>query len=170
MIGVDRFGEEVQRAFTHGGDRVLDAAERRHDDDGHLGIELLGGTEDAEAVAIGEPEIGKHDTRPRALQGGHGFRLVARLDDRVPLRLECEAQHRPQRVLVLNQQNWRSSRSRAWAHRSQPAGTPALRASSSRSEMALLPSAPLFFRRSSSLAAFWRSRSMPARWTGSSRL
>ena len=32
MIGIDRLGEEVERAFLHRRDRVLDAAERGHDD------------------------------------------------------------------------------------------------------------------------------------------
>ena len=52
---------------------------------------------------------------------GDGFGLVARLDDGVPLRLERVAQHRAQRVLVLDQQNRRSRRARARAS-PQPAG------------------------------------------------
>ena len=89
-----------------------------------------------------------------ALQGGDRFRLIARFDDGVALRLEREAQHRAQRVLVLDQQNRRIGRApRASAHRSQPGGTPALRASSSRSAIAFLSSSTLFCRRSSSLSA-----------------
>ena len=41
VIGIDRLGEKVERAFLHRRDGVLDAAERRHHDDRQLGIELL---------------------------------------------------------------------------------------------------------------------------------
>ena len=66
MIGIDRLGEEVERAFLHRRDRVLDAAERGHHDDRQLGIELLGGAQHAEAVALGQPQVGQHDAGPRA--------------------------------------------------------------------------------------------------------
>ena len=61
MIGIDRLGEEVERAFLHRRDGVLDAAERGHDDDRQLGIELLRRAQHAEAVAVGQPQIGQHD-------------------------------------------------------------------------------------------------------------
>ena len=41
----------------------------------------------------------------------HRLGLVARLDDGVPLRLERVAQHRPQRVLVLDEEDGRIGRS-----------------------------------------------------------
>ena len=144
MIGIDRLGEEVERAFLHRRDRVLDAAERRHDDDRQLGIELLRRAQHAEAVAFGQPQVGQHDRGSAGVQRGFGFGLIARLDDGVALRLERMAQHRAQRVLVLDEQNggWRLA-AHGWtrgrrAHRSQPGGTPARRASSSRSATAFL--------------------------------
>jgi hypothetical protein len=53
MLGVHRFGQEVERAFFHRGHGVLDAAERRHHNDRQLGVELLRRAEHAEAVAFG---------------------------------------------------------------------------------------------------------------------
>ena len=63
MIGIDRLGEKVERAFLHRRDGVLNAAERGHHDDRQLRIELLGGAQHAEAVAFGQPQIGQHDAR-----------------------------------------------------------------------------------------------------------
>ena len=163
VIGIDRLGEKVQRAFPHGRHGVLNAAERGHHDHRHLGIELLGGTQHTEPITVRQPEVGQHDARTRAVHGGDGFRLVACFDDEVPLRFERVAEHGAQRVLVLHQQDRWSGRARARAHRSQPAGTPALRASSSRLARAFLPSSTLLRIRSSSLRALSRSRSMPAR-------
>ena len=97
-----------------------------------------------------------------AQQRGIGFRLVARFDDGVALRLERMAQHGAQRILVLDEQDGRIGGGRARAaHRSQPGGTPARRASSSRSAMRLLVVCdgllqPARARR----RAFWRSRSI----------
>ena len=115
MIGIDRLGEKVERAFLHRRDGVLDAAEGRHHDDGQFGIELLGGAQHAEAVAVRQPEVGQHDAGTRALQRGDGLGLVARFDDGVALRLERVAQHRAQRVLVLDEQDRRIGRARARA-------------------------------------------------------
>ena len=61
MIGIDRLGEEVERAFLHRRDRVLDAAERGHHDDRQLRIDVLRRAQHAEAVAFGQPQIGQHD-------------------------------------------------------------------------------------------------------------
>ena len=57
VIGIDRFGEEVERAFPHRRHGVLDAAERRHHDDRHLGIELLRGAQHAEPIAVRQAEV-----------------------------------------------------------------------------------------------------------------
>ena len=64
MIGIDRLGEKVERAFLHRGNRVLDAAERGHHHHLKLGIELLGSPQDAEPVALWQTQIGEHDTGP----------------------------------------------------------------------------------------------------------
>ena len=39
MIGIDRLGEEIERALLHRLDGVLDAAVRGHDDDRQFGVE-----------------------------------------------------------------------------------------------------------------------------------
>src|SRR5262249_56549843 len=93
--------------------------------------------------------------------------------------------HGENRVLVVDQQDGRDDR-RLVAHahattafgkavrmlkrqRSQPGGTPARRASSSRSATAFLPSTTACLRRVSSESALCRSRSMTDRCAGSSR-
>ncbi len=109
MIGIDGLGEEVERAFLHRRHRVLDAAERGHHDHGQLGVELLGGAQHAKTVAVGQPEIRQHQARPRRSQHLHCLGLVARFEHRVALRLERMAQHRPQRILVLDEKDGRIS-------------------------------------------------------------
>ena len=94
MIGVHRLLEEVERPLLHRVHGVGHAAERRHHDDRQLGIELLRGAQDAEAVARRKAQIGKHDGGPRREQRRDRLRLIARFDDDVPLRFEREAQHR----------------------------------------------------------------------------
>ena len=61
MIGIDRLGEKVERAFLHRRHRVLNAAERRHDDDRQLGIDLLRRAQHAEPVAVRQTQIGQHE-------------------------------------------------------------------------------------------------------------
>jgi len=52
MIGIDRLGEKVERAFLHRRHGVLNAAERGHHDHGQLGVDFLRGAQHAEAVAV----------------------------------------------------------------------------------------------------------------------
>ena len=68
MIGIDRLGEEVERPFLHRRDGVLDAAVGGHDDDRHVGVDFLRRAQHAEAVAVGQPQIGQHDRRLLLLQ------------------------------------------------------------------------------------------------------
>jgi hypothetical protein len=102
VIGIDRLGEEIERAFLHRGNGILNAAERGHHDDRQLRIEVLRGAEHAESVAFGEPEVSQHHAELRGLQGGGRFGLITRFDDGVPLRLERVAQHHTQRIFVLD--------------------------------------------------------------------
>ena len=128
VIGIDRLGEKVERALFHRLDGVLDAAVRGHHDHRQLRVELLHRAQHPHAVALGQAEIRQHERGLEILERGDRFRLVARLDDVMALRLERELEHRAQRVLVFDEEN------REGAHapgRSQPAGTPARRASSS---------------------------------------
>jgi hypothetical protein len=50
-------------------------------------------------------QVGEDDGRTRLPQLPDGFRLVAGLENLVPLGLERVPQHRPERVLVLDQEN-----------------------------------------------------------------
>ena len=87
----------------------------------------------------------------------HGFRLIARLDDGVPLPLERMPQHRSQRVFVFDEENLgrgRHARARVRRQRIQPGGTLALRASSSISTIAFFPFSISVLTRSSSSSAF----------------
>src|SRR5688572_1668638 len=105
VIRIDRLGEEVRGALTHGPDGILNAAVGGHHDHRQLGIELLGGTQDAEAIADGQLEVGEDDGGTRLPDLVHGLGLVARLEDDVSLRLEGVAQHLPQRILVFDEEN-----------------------------------------------------------------
>ena len=65
------------------------------------------------------------------LKRGDRLGLIARFDDGVSLRFERVAQHHAQRVFVLDEQDGRiGCLTGPRAHRSQPGGTPARRASS----------------------------------------
>ena len=110
MIRIDWLREEIEGAFFHRGDRVLNAAECGHDDHRQLRIELLGGTQDAEAVAIGQAKVGQDDAGPGFTERLDGFRLIARFDDGVALRFERMPQHGAKRVLVLHQEDRRRGR------------------------------------------------------------
>ena len=105
MIGIDGLGEKVERAFLDGFDGVLNRAVCGHHDDRQLGIQLLGGPQDAEAVALGKPQVRQDDAGPRRSQGTDGFGLVARFDHAVAMGLQRKAEHRAQRVLVFDEQN-----------------------------------------------------------------
>jgi hypothetical protein len=105
MIGIDGLGEKVERAFLDGFDRVLNRAVCSHHDNRELGIQLLGGPQDAEAIALGKPQVRQDDAGPRRSQGTDGFGLVARFDHAVAMGLERMAEHRAQGVLVFYEQD-----------------------------------------------------------------
>jgi hypothetical protein len=107
MIGVDRLGQEVERAFPHGHHRILNAAKRRHHDDGQLGIGFHRRAEHTESVTFRKTQIGQDDARARGAKRLDRFPLIARFDDGVALRLERVAQHGAKRVFVLDKQNGR---------------------------------------------------------------
>jgi hypothetical protein len=104
VIGVHRLGQELHRPFLHGGHGVLDAAVGGHHHHLQIRVEFLGGAQHAEAVAVRELEIGEHHGGPRLAHLLDGLALVARFHHGVPLRFERKAQHRAQRVLVLDEE------------------------------------------------------------------
>ncbi len=105
MIGIDRLGEKVERAVLDGLDGVLNRAVRRHHHNRELGIQLFGGPQDAEAVALGKPQVRQNDPRARRSQDTDGFGLVARFDHAVAVGLERMAEHGAQGVLVFDEQD-----------------------------------------------------------------
>ena len=69
----------------------------------------------------------------------HSLRLIPRLEHGMTLALQRVPQHRPQGVLVFDDENLSGGgHSDGSFYRSQPGGTPAFRASSSVSEIAFL--------------------------------
>ena len=131
MIGIDRLGQEIESAFLHRRDRILNVAEGGHHDHRQFGIELLRKPEHPETVALGKSEIGENHGGTDRLQRGGGLGLIARFDDGVALGFERVPKHDAQRILVLDEQDrWISCLAGTRAHRSQPAGTPERRASS----------------------------------------
>jgi hypothetical protein len=74
---------------------------------GKLGIELLRGSQDTEAISSGQLEIGKDNSRTRLAKLMNRLGFVARFEDDMALRLERMTQHGAQRVLVFDQKNWK---------------------------------------------------------------
>ena len=105
MIGIDRLGKEIERAFFHRRHRILDAAVGSHDDHGHVGVDLLRCAKHAEAIALRQTQIGKDERRLRLLERLHRFRLVARFDDRMPLTLEGVPEHGAKGIFVFDDEN-----------------------------------------------------------------
>ena len=86
-------------------DRVLNAAEGSHDDDRQLGSTSLAELEDAKPVSNRQPKVRQHDGGDAVFHSLERFWLIFCLDNMVALRLERKAQHRPERVLVFDEQN-----------------------------------------------------------------
>ena len=61
VLGVDGLGQEVGGALLHRAHGVVDGAEGGHDDDGDVGVRLLGRLQHVEAAARGEAQVGEHD-------------------------------------------------------------------------------------------------------------
>ncbi len=157
MVGIDGLREEVHRPLLHRDHGIFNAPVGGHDDDGDVGIDVLGGAQHAEPVAVGQAQIGQDNGGLGLLEMPDGFRLVARLDNGMALALQRQAQHRPERVFVLDEKDLRGRGHREAAQRSQPGGTPALRASSSMSAICFLPPSIACLTRASSATASLRS-------------
>ena len=84
------------RPFLHRGDRILDAAVSGHDDDRHIGVELLRRAQHAEAVPLRQPQVRQDDRRLRLLQMLDRFGLIPGLDHGMALPFERVPQHRAQ--------------------------------------------------------------------------
>ena len=96
VIGIDGLGEEVHRAFFHGGDRILDAGVGGHHHDRQFGVEFFGGAKDAKAVADGKLQVGKDDDWASPLQLLHSLGLIDRFENGVAMRFERMPQHGPE--------------------------------------------------------------------------
>ncbi len=105
VVGIHRLGEEVERALLHRGNRILDAAVCGHHDDRNVQIEFLGRAQDAEAISFRQAQIGQHQRGLVLQQHPDSFRLIGRLEHAVALTLEGMAQHRAQRVFVLDDED-----------------------------------------------------------------
>ena len=124
--------------------------------DRDVGVELLRRAQDAEPVSFGEPQVGEHDGRA-LLEHAHGLGLIARLEHGVSLPLERVPEHRAKGILVFDDQNLGGSGHLGGSQRSQPGGTPALRASSSMSATCFLEPSRSTFTRAISTTALSRS-------------
>ena len=141
VLGVDGLGQEVGRALLHRAHRVVDRRVGGHDDDGHVGVGLLGRLQDLEPAPRRQLQVGEHDEHARGLQPPARLVGVARLVDGEAARLERLAEHAAQGLLVLDDEDVRHGRrigdGRVYRSRSQPDGMPFRRASSSRSAQRL---------------------------------
>jgi hypothetical protein len=105
VIGIDRLRQEIHRALAHGRHRILNASVGGHDDDLQLGIELLGRAQHAEAIAVGQLEVGQHHGGAGLTQLMDRFGLVPCLEHGMALRFQRMAQHRAQRILIFDEEN-----------------------------------------------------------------
>ena len=105
MIGVDGLGKEVERAFLHRHDGVLNTPVCGHHDDRQPGIDLLGAAQDADTVTRQQPEVGEDQVGPAVADLLQGLGLIGRFEHTVALILERVPEHRAQRVLVLDDQD-----------------------------------------------------------------
>jgi hypothetical protein len=104
-IRVDGLAEEIERAPLHRRDGVLDGAVGGHDEDGDLGIGLARGAQHAVPVPARQLEI-RQDQKvaARADLLDRDRRVLGLVDD-VPRRLQGLAEHRPERLPVLDDQD-----------------------------------------------------------------
>ena len=172
MIGIDRLGQKVERALLHRRDRVLDAAERRHHDDRQLRIELLGGAQDAEAVAFGQPQIGQHDAGPRRRAAPATASVWSRASMTVWPCASSAWRSIARSESLSSTRRMGGSAARRGTQLPQPAGrhAGAARFFLEVGDGLLGRRRSAVFSRSSSASAFWRSAPITARCAGSSRL
>jgi hypothetical protein len=135
VIGIDRLGQKVEGAVLHGGNRILNAPVRRHDDDRQLGVELFRGPQHAKAVAFGQAQVRQHERRAILLHHLHRVALGRRFDDLVSATFDGHFQHRAERVFVFDDED---GRTHGTSQRNQPDGADARRASSSMAAMAFV--------------------------------
>ena len=105
VVRIDRLRQKIERALLHSRDRILNAAKSGHHDHRKLGVQLLCDAEHAETVPVGQPQVRQHERGMHCLEHLGGLGLVPRLYDGVALRFEGQAQHRPKRILVLDEQD-----------------------------------------------------------------
>ena len=103
--GSTGLAREVERAFLHRSDGILNAAVGRHDDDRRVDILFLHRPQHAEAVTLRQAQVGQHDGRPRLGQLPPRLRFVTRFNHGMPVALERVAQHRAQRIFVFDDQD-----------------------------------------------------------------
>ncbi len=107
----------------------------RHHDDLQFRIDGFRGAKHTDSIASLQCEVGQHERQPRALHVVRGLWLVARLDHAKPVRFERQAQSTGWRVRVFDDQlregtSVQERTALAVVYLTQPAGTPARRASS----------------------------------------
>ena len=102
MIGIDRLGEKVHRAFLHRRHRVLNAPVGGHHHHRQFRIQLLRRAQHAKPVALRQTEVGQHHSRPGLLHSLNSLRLVARFNDTMALAFYGQAQHRAEGIFVFD--------------------------------------------------------------------
>ena len=108
VIGLDGLRQEIEGPLFHRVDGVLDRPVGRHHDDGHVRIRVAGGAQDvAAAPSSGKPQVGENDGDPRLPEEPPRLARGLRLEHAVALRDEGAAEHRAERVAVLDDEHVR---------------------------------------------------------------
>ena len=105
MVGVDRLGEEVRSALADRLHRILDGAERGHDDDVGFRAGLEGGLEDVEAASRRELEVGEHHAERRPGQRPFGLVGVGTRLDGQPVTAQGLGEGVSKGVLVFDDED-----------------------------------------------------------------
>jgi hypothetical protein len=104
MSWIDRLREEIKCPLFYGRDGVLNAPIGGHDDHRDVWIKLFDGAEHTEPIAVGQPEVREHNHWTRPLKEAHGLRFIPCFDHSVPVAFKGKPKHRPERILIFDDQ------------------------------------------------------------------
>ena len=132
LLPSERFHQHGVRAKTERNLQAVvtlqESPSARDGEDPSFGLRFSKRADEFEAIAVRQSQIGQHDRRLGRLEMPDGLGLITGFDHHMALALQRVPEHGTEGVLILDEENL-SGRGHA-IQRSQPGGTPALRASS----------------------------------------
>jgi hypothetical protein len=105
VIRVHRLLQEIVGPVFHGSHRIGHGAERGHENDRESWLGPPGGAQDLETVRSGKLEIREHQEKFLPLQPGERLLAVRAGQNRIAFLLQGPAEHVPEPLLVLHQED-----------------------------------------------------------------